>query len=141
MTDAELEKLTKDVLADGKVDFDETTKLLGFMTPFSLMPSSRRSTPSSSGFWTGCKTFNEAMWRAGSHSMSFSQTSDGDSGEMSASFVVVCEGGDLEWDDEAAMLMLLPYGSRVAGRDVHRRRFDAQRHGSSLSLIEGLERR
>ena len=33
MTDAELEKLTKDVLADGKVDFDETTKLLGFMTP------------------------------------------------------------------------------------------------------------
>ena len=33
MTDSELEKLTKDVLADGKVDFDETTKLLGFMTP------------------------------------------------------------------------------------------------------------
>ena len=29
----ELDKLAKDVLADGVVDFDETTKLLGFMTP------------------------------------------------------------------------------------------------------------
>jgi len=32
-TKEELERLTKDVLADGVVDFDETTKLLGFMTP------------------------------------------------------------------------------------------------------------
>lgn len=55
-----------------------------------------------------CKTFNEAMWRAGSHSMSFSQTSDGDSGEMSASFVVVCEGGELEWDDEADAWVIEP---------------------------------
>ena len=33
MTQEELDKLAKDVLADGVVDFDETTKLLGFMTP------------------------------------------------------------------------------------------------------------
>lgn len=33
MTQDELNKLTKDVLADGVVDFDETTRLLGFMTP------------------------------------------------------------------------------------------------------------
>ena len=33
MTKEELDKLAKDVLADGIVDFDETTKLLGFMTP------------------------------------------------------------------------------------------------------------
>lgn len=30
---AEMDKLVADVLADGVVDFDETTKLLGFMTP------------------------------------------------------------------------------------------------------------
>ena len=33
MTNDELNRLTKEVLADGVVDFDETTKLLGFMTP------------------------------------------------------------------------------------------------------------
>ena len=33
MTNYELNRLTKEVLADGVVDFDETTKLLGFMTP------------------------------------------------------------------------------------------------------------
>ena len=33
MTREDLDKMVKDVLADGKVDFDETTKLLGFMTP------------------------------------------------------------------------------------------------------------
>ena len=33
MTNEELDKLAKDVLEDGKVDFDETTRLLGFMTP------------------------------------------------------------------------------------------------------------
>ena len=33
LTKEELDKLAKDVLADGVVDFDETTKLLGFMTP------------------------------------------------------------------------------------------------------------
>ena len=33
MTQEELNKLAKDVLADGVVDFDETTRLLGFMTP------------------------------------------------------------------------------------------------------------
>ena len=33
MTTEELNRLAEDVLADGKVDFAETTKLLGFMTP------------------------------------------------------------------------------------------------------------
>lgn len=33
MENDELEKLTKEVLADGVVDFGETTRLLGFMTP------------------------------------------------------------------------------------------------------------
>ena len=33
LTKEELNKLAKDVLADGVVDFDETTRLLGFMTP------------------------------------------------------------------------------------------------------------
>ena len=33
MTQDELDKMVKDVLADGMVDFDETTRLLGFMTP------------------------------------------------------------------------------------------------------------
>ena len=33
MSNDELNRLAKDVLADGVVDFDETTKLLGFMTP------------------------------------------------------------------------------------------------------------
>ena len=33
LTKEELDKLANDVLADGIVDFDETTKLLGFMTP------------------------------------------------------------------------------------------------------------
>lgn len=33
MTNDELNKLADEVLADGKVDFDETTRLLGFMTP------------------------------------------------------------------------------------------------------------
>ena len=33
MTQDELDRMTKEVLADGVVDFDETTKLLGFMTP------------------------------------------------------------------------------------------------------------
>ena len=33
MANEELDKLAKDVLADGKVDFEETTRLFGFMTP------------------------------------------------------------------------------------------------------------
>ena len=33
LTQEDLDKLAKDVLADGVVDFDETTRLLGFMTP------------------------------------------------------------------------------------------------------------
>ena len=33
MNEEELNKMVKDVLADGKVDFEETTRLLGFMTP------------------------------------------------------------------------------------------------------------
>jgi len=33
LTNEELDKLTKEVLADGVVDFEETTRLLGFMTP------------------------------------------------------------------------------------------------------------
>ena len=33
LTQEELNKLAKDVLVDGVVDFDETTRLLGFMTP------------------------------------------------------------------------------------------------------------